>query len=75
MSFLGGHWYPSFGFLVNVSSGVQSQSGFCLIHFCGGKCNVHLPTSWQPARRPVLSPHTVVEVRLTGFKLVLSEYM
>ena len=32
---------------------------------------LQLPTSWQP----VLSPHTVVEVKLPGFKLVLSEYL
>ena len=28
----------------DVSSGFQSQSGFCLIrYFCGGECNVHSP--------------------------------
>ena len=26
----------------DVSSGFQSQSGFCLICFCGGECNVHV---------------------------------
>ena len=25
-------------FLYNISSGFQSQNGFCLIHFCGGEC-------------------------------------
>ena len=37
----------------DVSSGFQSQSGFCLIrYFCRGECNVRSPrsTSWQPAR-------------------------
>ena len=40
--------YPILGPLVplfwisgDVSSVFQSQSGFCLIHFCRGKCNVH----------------------------------
>ena len=36
---------------------------------------LHMPTSWQPASPPVLSPHTVAEVRLPGFELVLSEYL
>ena len=37
---------PLFWISGDVSSGFQSQSGFCLIHlFCGGKCNVHSPRS------------------------------
>ena len=47
----GRHMCPILGPLVplfwisgDVSSGFQSQSGFCLIHlFCGGECNVHSP--------------------------------
>ena len=68
----------------DVSSGVQSQSGFCLICFCGGECNVHSLTSTSGATLAdlvaastplVLSPHIVAEVRLPGFELVLSEYL
>ena len=36
---------------------------------------LHVLTSWQPALLPVLSPHTVPEVRLLGFELMLSEYL
>ena len=32
---------PMFWISGDVSSGFQSQSGFCLIHFCRGECNVH----------------------------------
>ena len=31
---------PLFGTPGDVPSGLQSQSGFCLICFCGGECNV-----------------------------------
>ena len=41
MSFLGGPLSPLFWTSGDVSSVFQSQSGFCLITFCGGKCNVH----------------------------------
>ena len=61
---------PLFWISGDVSSGFQSQSGFCLIrYFCGGECNVHsqdsplvlhLPTSWQPARGRSL-PHMHVQ--------------
>ena len=35
---------PLFWISGDVSSGFQSQSGFCLIrYFCGGECNVHSP--------------------------------
>ena len=57
----------------DVSSGFQSQSGFCLIHFfCGGEYNVHSPRSTSGATRadllaagaqPVTSPHACAEVR------------
>ena len=36
---------------------------------------VHMPSSWRPVAPPVLSPHTVLEVRLPGFELMLSEYL
>ena len=37
---------PLFWISGDVSSGFQSQSGFCLIrYFCGGKCNVRSPRS------------------------------
>ena len=43
MSFLG-PLVPLFWISGDVSSGFQSQSGFCLIrYFCGGRCNVHSP--------------------------------
>ena len=32
---------PLFWSSGDISSGFQSQSGFCLINFCRGKCNVH----------------------------------
>ena len=69
MSFLG-PLVPLFWIYGDVSSGFQSQSGFCLIrYFCGGECNVHsprftsgatLPTSWRPARSRSL-PHMHVQ--------------
>ena len=60
---------PLFWISVDVSSELQTQSGFCLIHFFA-EGNVmyitqdpplvlHVPTSWQLALLPVLSPHTV----------------
>ena len=43
MSFFGATGTPVLDFC-DVSSGFQSQSGFCLIrYFCGGECNVHSP--------------------------------
>ena len=57
--------------------------GSALFAFCGGKCNVHSLRSTSSATladllaagmQPVLFPHTVTEVRLLGFELVLSEY-
>ena len=42
-SFLG-PLVPLFWISGDISSGFQSQSGFCLIrYFCGGECNVHSP--------------------------------
>ena len=53
----------------DVSSGFQSQSGFCLIrYFCGGECNVHSPWFTSGATladllavgmQPVTSPHAL----------------
>ena len=74
---------PLFWISSNVSSGFQSQSGLPYSH-CGGKCNVCSLRSTSGATHanllatslpPVLSPHTVAEVRLPGFELVLSEYL
>ena len=58
----------------DVSSGFQSQSGFCLIKcFCGGKCDVHSSRSTSGAThanllvasvKPVTSPHACAEVGL-----------
>ena len=58
MSFLGGHWYPCFEFLVMSPIGFKARVGSALFAFCGGKGNyipqdlllvLHVPTSWQPA--------------------------
>ena len=44
MSFFLGPLVPLFWISGDVSSGFQSQSGFCLIrYFCGGECNIHSP--------------------------------
>ena len=69
-----------------ISGGISSKPEWVLPYslFCGGKCNVHSLRSTSGATlanllaasvQPVVSPHTVVEVRLSGFKLVLSEYL
>ena len=58
---------PLFWLSGDVSSGFQSQSGFCLIRFFA-EVNVmyipwdpplvlHLPTSWRPAFQSVAYPH------------------
>ena len=74
---------PLFWISGDISSGFQSQSGLPYSH-CGGECNVRSPRSTSGATladllvasaQLVLSPHTVAEVRLPGFKLVLSEYL
>ena len=36
---------------------------------------LHMTTSWQLSSPPVLSPHTVAEVRLPRFELMFSEYL
>ena len=76
-----GHWYPCFGFLVMSPLGFKARVG-CLIRIA--EANVRSPRSTSGATlanllavgmQPVLSPHTVAEVRLPGFVLVLSEYL
>ena len=50
MSFSLGLLVPLFWISGDLSSGFQSQSGFCLIHFfCGGNCNVHSQRSTSGA--------------------------
>ena len=74
MSFFGGPLAPLFWISGDVSSGFQSQSELPYSH-CGGECNVCFPRSTSGATladllaagaQPVLSPHTVSEVRLSG---------
>ena len=57
----------------DVSSGVQSQSGFCLIRFLRSECNVHSPRSTSDATHAdllaagtqlVTSPQACAEVGL-----------
>ena len=65
---------PLFWISGDVSSGFQSQSGFCLIrYFCGGECNVHSPRFTSGATladllaadaQPVTSPPACAEVGL-----------
>ena len=65
---------PLFWISGDVSSGFQSQSGFCLIcYFCGGECNVHSPRFTSGATLAnllaasaqwVTSPHACAEVGL-----------
>ena len=74
MSFFGGPLVPLFWISGDVSSGFQSQSGFCLIHyFCRGECNIHSPRFTSGATlanllaagvQPVTSPHACAEVGL-----------
>ena len=65
---------PLFWISSDISSGFQSQSGFCLIrYFCGGECNVHSPRFTSGATladllaagaQLVTSPHACAEVGL-----------
>ena len=67
--------YPILGPLVralfwifgDVSSVFQSQRGFCLIYFCGGKCNVHSLRSISDA-----TPAHLLMVSIVGrqFKMI-----
>ena len=63
--------------------GFKARVG-CLIRIAEANSNVCSPRSTSGATladllaagvQPVLSPHTVAEVRLPGFELVLSEYL
>ena len=73
MSFFG-PLVPLFWISGDVSSGFQSQSGFCLIrNFCRGECNVHSPRFTSGATladllvasmQPVTSPLACAEVGL-----------
>ena len=73
---------PLFWISGDVSSGFQSQSGFCLIrYFCGGECNVHSPRFTSGATladllaagaQPVTSPHACAEVGLGSVSNVRS---
>ena len=65
-----GHWYPCFGFLVMSPLGFKARVGSALFAIFA-EANVmyipqdsplvlHLPTSWQPARRRSL-PHMHVQ--------------
>ena len=83
MSFFGATGTPVLDFC-DVYSGFQTRVGSALFAFCRGKCNVHSLRSTSDATladllaasaQPILSPHTVAEVRLLGFELVLSEYL
>ena len=65
---------PLFWISGDVSSGFQSQSGFCLIrYFCRGECNIHSPRFTSGATlanllaasvQPVTSSHACEEVGL-----------
>ena len=39
--FILGPLIPLFWISGDISSGFQTQNGFCLIFFCGDKCNIH----------------------------------
>ena len=70
----GGPLVPLFWISGDISSGFQSQSGFCLIHFFvevnvmytlqDSPLVLHVPTSWWPAAQPVTSPHASAEMAL-----------
>ena len=73
MSFLGGHWYPCFGFLVTSPLGFKARVASALFAFCRGKCNIHSPRSTSGATcanllaafaQPVTSSHACAEVGL-----------
>ena len=82
MSFVGATGTPVLDFLVMSPLGFKARVGFALFAFCRGECNVHsqrstsgatLPDLLAAGAQPILSAHTVIEVRLPGFELVLSE--
>ena len=49
MTFLGGHWFPCFGFLVMSSPGFKAGVGSALFAFCGSEYGVHSPRSTSGA--------------------------
>ena len=84
MSLFWGHWYPCFGFLVMFPLGFKARVGSAL--FALRRWNVVYISQDPPLATtcadllaagllPVLSTHTVAEVSLLGFELVLSEYL
>ena len=83
MSYFGATGTPVLDFWWRLLWGVKPEWVLPYSHY-GGECNVHSPRSTSGATLahllaagapPVLSPHTVVEVRLPGFDLMLSEYL
>ena len=84
--FFGGHTCPVLGPLIplfwisgDFSSGFLTYSFFAEVNVMyipwDPPLVLHMWTSWWLALQRVLSPHTVVVVRLSGFELVLSEYL
>ena len=87
MSYFGATGPPVLDFLAMSPLGFKARVGSTLFAFCGGECNVHSQRSTSGATlacyscmlllatsmQPVLSPHTVAEVRLLGFELMLSD--
>ena len=68
---------------LRISCSFCDRVDSALFAFCRGECNVHSLRSTSGATladllaastQPLLSPHTVAEVRLPGFELLLSEY-
>ena len=57
---------PLFWISGDISYGFQSQSGFCLIRFCGGECNVHSMRS--------TSGSTLADLLAAGAQLVTSPH-
>ena len=55
---------PLFWISSEISSGFQSQSGFCLIRFCGGEYNVHSLRSISGA-----TPANLLMVSIVGGNL------
>ena len=84
MSFLGATGTPVLDFLWRLLWGLKPEWVLPYSLFCRSECNVHSPRSTSGATladllaagaQLVLSPHTVAEVRLPGFELMLSEYL
>ena len=65
----------------DISSGFQSQSGFCLIHFAevnlmyipwDSPLVLYLPTFWRPVWWPVASPYAYAEVCYAMFTFFMA---